>query len=147
MVRRWVLRILVVLHFVLLSGSCVYALPNQELKAEEIIENHIEAIGGRDALTKIRNRRSELTLKLPVLGIEMKITSFQKRPNKFISFSTNTNTPLDGCDGEVVWEINPMAVSLKRRRNRVGSWTVHLMVRWLIGSHSSRGVSIWGWRM
>ena len=81
---------------------------DQTLKAENIIENHIEAVGGREALKKIRNRKTEITLKLLAFGMELKITSFQGRPNKCYAISNATKTAVGGCDGDVVWDVNPM---------------------------------------
>jgi hypothetical protein len=59
-----------VVAFIFLSGNCVFAQTQ-----EEIINKHIEAIGGRDAWAKLNSLRMEASMKMQ--GAEIKITFLQ----------------------------------------------------------------------
>jgi hypothetical protein len=51
--------------------------------AEEVVEQHLEAIGGRDALSKIQNRHSAGTMKVATQGMEFSgpIEIYNRQPN------------------------------------------------------------------
>src|SRR3972149_2502963 len=55
-------------------------------RAEEIIEKAIEASGRRGAYEKISNRKTITVMKNPINGMEMKVTTYQERPNKYYAF-------------------------------------------------------------
>jgi D-alanyl-D-alanine-carboxypeptidase/D-alanyl-D-alanine-endopeptidase len=85
--------------------------PDEKLPtSEEVMERSIDAMGGREALSKIQNRVTTATIEMPQMGLAGTITSYQARDNKGytkVDFAGLMSTE-QGCDGETVWELNPM---------------------------------------
>ncbi len=79
--------------------------------ASEVIAKYITAIGGKDAIMKITSISSTGTLEAPAMGLSATMEVAMAAPNKM---SSKTNIPgmgemLQGFDGTVAWDINPMA--------------------------------------
>jgi outer membrane lipoprotein-sorting protein len=80
----------------------------QAQTAEDIINNHIKAVGGN----KMANVTSLVTtMTIQTQGMEMTVVSYQKRPNKFKSVTTipGMGEMINAYDGEVAWAVNPFA--------------------------------------
>jgi hypothetical protein len=77
---------------------------------EEIVERSIESVGGRQALTRIRNRFIQGTMEIRPVGIKGSIRAYQARPSKYYARIEleGIGAIERGTDGEVVWELNPM---------------------------------------
>jgi hypothetical protein len=78
-------------------------------KGEQILDDFIEATGGRKAMRAVKSVRSTGTMKIPALGLTAPMTVLQKTPDKFI-----TRIDIEGI-GEIVqatnkgkaWAIDP----------------------------------------
>ena len=89
-------------------------LPSEKLPTgAEIVERSIEHIGGRQKLAKVRNRLTKATMQMKMFGksINGSMIAYQARPNKYYIKSQfpGLYTVEQGCNGEVVWEVNSMS--------------------------------------
>jgi len=77
---------------------------------KEVIEDFIKAIGGRDALAKLKNRHIKATVEMRQLGFKGTMTAYQARPNKCYSKMDFGSFWIieRGTDGQVVWELDSM---------------------------------------
>ena len=77
--------------------------------ADEIIARHVTAIGGKEAVLRIKSIRNSGTLEMPSAGISATIEA-ASAPNR--SFMRMTIPGIgdikNGYDGTVAWEVNPM---------------------------------------
>ena len=76
-------------------------------KGDEIMDKHIEAIGGKAAFDKLKNSAAEGTM--AVGGIKGPMKVYQAAPNKML---LDVDLPgigkiLEGTDGETAWSNNP----------------------------------------
>ncbi len=84
----------------------VFALPTWAIDVDTIIQKHIEAIGGKDLISKIQAIRIEG--KGSFQGIEAPMTVYQKRPNKVrLEMSIQGMTFVQASNGIEAWWINP----------------------------------------
>lgn len=108
--RRFsIILILYVSCFLFQYGSPAHCL-DMDLSAEQIIDKHIEATGGKKAREKINNSIMEMKITLLQDKIEGKITFYKQRPNRFYSFTELdfSGVPIVeemGTDGNIVWKI------------------------------------------
>jgi hypothetical protein len=88
-------------------GDAQEALP----KAEQILDQYVEAIGGLAALEKINNRVTKATIEISGEGIKLSSTMYQARPDKSYTVieSPDTGKMESGSDGNVVWEMSAIA--------------------------------------
>lgn len=81
---------------------------HKKITAEKIIENYLTALGGRNELNKINNRKIFLTGK--VQNVKVKMVVYQKEPNKYyqkVSLgNTVQKTIFDGKKGFVIIDDN-----------------------------------------
>ena len=85
--------------------------PAAELPAARtIIDRHIKAIGGKEALLKHSSLHLKGTISMPANGINGPLEVFAARPNKTLTKITlgGIGDVMDGFDGTVGWTINPM---------------------------------------
>jgi hypothetical protein len=86
-------------------GTAQDALPT----AEEIIDRHVEAVGGRDAVLSHSSSRLTGTFAMPAAGIEGTLVVRSAAPN--LNLTTveipGLGTILSGYDGEVGWSVDP----------------------------------------
>ncbi len=78
-------------------------------EAKTIMEDHLEAIGGREKLESIKSTVVNATMSLPALGTDAKVVVYQKT-DKF-KFATDIPGigPIQKCiTPEAAWEVNPM---------------------------------------
>jgi outer membrane lipoprotein-sorting protein len=79
----------------------------EELTVEQIIANHIEAIGGRDTLDSINTLRLSGKMSMPG-GMEAPISIVQKRPNKMrVDVEFQGMGIVQAFDGTTAWMIMP----------------------------------------
>ena len=71
-----------------------------------VIERSIAAVGGREALARIKNRVMKGTIQVKPLGVEGTFEIIQARPNKvYMKILTQGLGLVErGCDGRVFWE-------------------------------------------
>ncbi|MBU1053565.1 MAG: hypothetical protein KKC46_07015 [Proteobacteria bacterium] len=110
-----------------------------DLSAEQIIDKHIEATGGKKALEKINNSITEMKITLLQDKIEGKITFYKQRPNRFYSFTELdfSGVPIVeemGTDGNIVWKIEPRTsgriVAGEERANILINHAFDALVSW-----------------
>jgi hypothetical protein len=79
--------------------------------AREIVNKHIKALGGREAILAHKSMRAVGTLSVPASGIEGPLEMIQAaEPNRMM---LKTSVPgigeiLEGFDGSHAWSVNPM---------------------------------------
>jgi hypothetical protein len=78
--------------------------------AAEVLEKHIEAIGGRAALGKLETRVTKSEMDFKTLGFTAKVTQFQARSgnNLFRMTAEPIGTFTDGVRDGVAWELSGM---------------------------------------
>ncbi len=97
-----------------LAVLCSYVTPQlahaQGLpKAEDVIEQYIEATGGKAAYEKLKNRVAKGTMEITGLNLKGTVTIYAAPPNKMY---VEAELPgfgkiEDGTDGKVAWSNNP----------------------------------------
>ena len=77
--------------------------------AREIIDRHIKALGGRDALTKFSSHHVRGKVELPSQGMTGEVEIFAARPNriKVITSLPGVGQSMEGYDGTTAWQIHP----------------------------------------
>ena len=77
---------------------------------EAIIEQYIEATGGKATRKSIHNRVTKGRFEIVGMGIEAPVTTYAAAPDKsyFLMESPSMGKYESGFDGEVAWEINTM---------------------------------------
>lgn len=81
--------------------------PSEKLPtAKEVMERHIQASGGREAMEKIKNRVSKGKIKFAAMNIEATMESISAAPNLMSSTMVvpNMMTMKTGTDGKVMWQ-------------------------------------------
>jgi hypothetical protein len=79
--------------------------------AAQIIERHIKAIGGREALMRLSSRHVTGTMSMPATGITGTFETFEAKPNKAVMRITiaGVGDMQEGFNGTIGWSINPMS--------------------------------------
>jgi zinc protease len=78
--------------------------------AQQIVEKYVQAVGGRQNISKFSARHSTAEMSIPAMGMTMNIDLYQARPNRMF---TRVDMPgmgvtTSGYDGQVAWTNNPM---------------------------------------
>ncbi len=78
--------------------------------AKEVLDRHVTAIGGRDAVNAVSSIQQKGTLELAAMGISAELTLAMAKPNKM---AMNMSIPgmgemQQGFNGEIGWDNNPM---------------------------------------
>jgi hypothetical protein len=78
------------------------------LTADQILENYIKAIGGRENWKKLTTRISTGTIDVPAMNLSGLVTVREKAPNRSI-FTVNFNGAVfqQGFDGTIGWSNDP----------------------------------------
>lgn len=78
--------------------------------AEDVVDNFIEATGGKNAYEKIKNIKFKATLKIIGNGPQIKAVAYFEFPDKLYSVTEldDVNTVTSGSDGKTVWEMSPV---------------------------------------
>lgn len=76
----------------------------------ELMERHIEAVGGADAIRKITSRKVTGTFSVPSMGMEGAATMYSAAPNKTLTIMdiTGMGENVQGFNGKVGWATNQM---------------------------------------
>jgi hypothetical protein len=79
------------------------------LPADQVIERHIEAVGGRDAILRYGSSRTTGTFSMPAAGIQGSLVVMAAKPNLSVTRVEipGIGTILSGFDGEVGWSVDP----------------------------------------
>jgi hypothetical protein len=107
-VRASILLVLLALGAVRMGASqAVPPLP----KAESLFDSFVEKAGGRAMFEKIANRRAKAVLKMSVMPDPGEVTSTVTKAGPYrVVVDTKAIGRIEyGCDGPVVWEINPVS--------------------------------------
>jgi hypothetical protein len=94
------------------AGISLAQTSQQQLpKAEQILDQYVDAIGGLAALEKINNRVVKGTMEIKGAGVALHLTIYQARPNRSHSVieSDVTGKIENGTDGEVAWQMSATA--------------------------------------
>jgi zinc protease len=82
--------------------------------AEEVFDRYVRAIGGRDAIEKVKTRVTKSVMELPTFSITGKGESFNKAPNKLYSILVlDAGTLERGFDGKTGWSKDPFGGGLR----------------------------------
>lgn len=95
----------------LLLGAALLAPGAQDAPSvDELVEKHIAAVGGREALSKVSSLVMTGSFELPAMGASGTITIYQKAPNKRLSVINidGFGEIFQGFDGERGFSISPM---------------------------------------
>lgn len=78
--------------------------------AQSIIDRHIKAVGGREAIKSHTSMSAKGSLSIPANGMTGTIEVFAARPNKTVARTTlaGIGEVKEGFDGTVAWSISPM---------------------------------------
>lgn len=78
--------------------------------AKEVLDRHISAIGGRDAVNAITSVEQKGTLELAAMGISAQLTLAMAKPNKMAMTMSipGLGEMQQGFNGAVGWDNNPM---------------------------------------
>lgn len=83
--------------------------PPQLPKAETVLDQYVEATGGKAAYDKVKNRVSKGTLEISGANIQGKVHSTQAAPDKMVTIMDlgQLGKTSQGSNGQVVWESSP----------------------------------------
>lgn len=87
------------------------AAPQEKLPpARAIIDRHIRAVGGRDAILAQTSTHILGTVSMPAAGLNGKMETFHARPNKFLQRMSlpGIGDIEEGFDGKVGWATSPL---------------------------------------
>lgn len=89
------------------SLASAQALPT----AQEVLDRHITAIGGKDAVMAISSLEQRGTLELAAMGISAELSMAAAKPNKMAMTMSipGMGEMQQGFNGEVGWDNNPMS--------------------------------------
>jgi hypothetical protein len=78
--------------------------------AQSIIDRHVEAVGGKDALKAHNSANIKGSITIPANGMTGTIEVFAARPNKIVAKTTlaGIGDIAEGFDGKVAWSMSPM---------------------------------------
>src|SRR5262245_62496693 len=81
-----------------------------EPTTDQILDNYVQAIGGRQAVEKITSRVTKGTFEISTMGLKGEIEVYAKAPNKTLRVQnlSGVGEILDGYDGKIAWSQNPM---------------------------------------
>ncbi len=78
--------------------------------AQEVLDRHVQAVGGRDAIAAISSVQQKGTLELTAMGMSAELQLAIAKPNKMAMKMTipGLGEMQQGFNGEVGWDDNPM---------------------------------------
>ena len=109
--RRLPFRVVVAALFVLCLNPLSTSGSDEALpKGDAILDKHLEAMGGRAAHKKLRNRVTKGTFTVPGMISKAKMTTYAAAPQKqYVLIESDMIGKIEsGTDGVTVWEINTM---------------------------------------
>ena len=89
------------------SLAAAQALPS----AKEVLDKHVAAIGGRDAVNAITSLEQSGTMELAAMGISAELSMAAAKPNKMAMTMSipGMGEMQQGFNGEIGWDNNPMS--------------------------------------
>lgn len=78
---------------------------------QEIVDQHVAAIGGRETLRSVESLQMTGQVEMPSVGMTMPLTITQKRPSKVhvrVDVAAMGAEVVNAYDGETAWQSNPM---------------------------------------
>ncbi len=109
---------------------------DKPLSAEDVINNYVEATGGRDAYEKITSLVTKGVLEMPAIGLSMTATISAQAPNLLLTVMTSDaiGTAANGTNGEIYWENTMMTgariLEGEEKASSVRDATFNLWLRW-----------------
>jgi len=100
----------IVILITLLVCPGLYAAEETLPTPEEIIAKNIEAIGGINALKKIKNKKIVTIGKFDQMNMVIKVTEYRERPH-YVSRVFDTG-PREGSNGKMAWDVNSLETRL-----------------------------------
>ncbi len=93
-----------------LLACCCAAAAQNTIAVDDLIEKHIAATGGREALEKVRTMVMSGSFELPAMGASGAINIFAKAPNKRLAVINvdGFGEIFQGFDGERGFSVGPM---------------------------------------
>lgn len=91
------------------------ASPESRDRALEIIDRHIEASGGREAIASVEHVVSKATISIPSVGLEGTVTSYGSTDpirSLIVVDMPGFGVQKTGFNGEVAWTLSPLGASL-----------------------------------
>ncbi|MGH9769201.1 MAG: hypothetical protein ACREAB_17375 [Blastocatellia bacterium] len=81
-----------------------------EPTVDQILDNYVQAIGGREAMEKLSSRVIKGTFEISSMGLKGEIEFYAKAPNKLLTVQNIPGIGVirDGYDGQTAWSENPM---------------------------------------
>ena len=111
--------LITVASILLLAGSAMaQAKPDVEKKpagpmptVDQILDNYVKALGGKDAIMKTTSRVAKGTFELPAMGISATIETYAKAPNKsaLVIDIPGFGMVLQGYNGTIAWSQDPQS--------------------------------------
>jgi hypothetical protein len=82
---------------------------NAAPSAEEVLDQHIKALGGEAAAKKLKTRHIKANFEMPATGMSADLEIISKAPDKLLSMINipNMGEIQEGYDGKVAWSKNP----------------------------------------
>jgi hypothetical protein len=97
--------IITTIFITLLLCQGLYAAEETLPTPEEIIAKNMEAIGGINALNKIKNKKIVTVSKFVQVNLNIKTTSYKERPNNF--YNVLDTGVKEGSNDKIAWDVNP----------------------------------------
>lgn len=96
---------------------CVGQLAQAAPSVDDILDNHIKAIGGEQAFKKITTRHAKAKLDMPAMGFSATIEIYAKAPNKTYSVINIPGMGIikEGYDGTTAWTQNPFTGTVEKQ--------------------------------
>src|SRR5215813_10592858 len=77
------------------------------ISVDQILKQHLQAIGGKAAFDKLKSRVMKGTYALPTKGYSTTVEVYAKPPNKYAFYMTGpSNTAARGFNGALGWSRN-----------------------------------------
>lgn len=91
-------------------AAALPALAGPKLTAEQVLDKHVDATGGRAAYERIKSTVTKATARLAAQGIGGPMEIYAKYPNKMLTVQTlsGIGETRQGYDGKVAWSKDPL---------------------------------------
>lgn len=98
------------LNFLVATFSIAFAAGQDRISVDELIEKHVAAMGGREALEKVTTMVMTGSFELPAMGASGSLTVHSKAPNKRVAVISidGFGEVFQGFDGERGFSVSPM---------------------------------------
>lgn len=95
---------------ILFSVCGMWASAQETIPVDELIQKHIAALGGREALEKVKSMVMTGSFEMPAMGASGTITVYAKAPNKRLAVINidGFGEIFQGFDGERGFSVSPM---------------------------------------